>query len=81
MSATAEQKLARVAIADVELPDDLETAQSKLCYLALDAAGAATIDELDQVLDLGKLCLLSVLGELQDAGHLQRTADGRYATA
>ena len=81
MSATAEQKLAGIAVTEIELPDDLETAQSKLCYLALDAAGAATIDELDQVLDLGKLCLLSVLGELQDDGYLQRTSDGRYATA
>jgi len=81
MSATAEQKLVGAAAAEIELPDDLGTAQSKLCYLALDAAGAATIDELDEILDLGKLCLLSVLGELQNAGHLQRTADGRYATA
>ena len=81
MSATAEQKLVGAAAAEIELPDGLGTAQSKLCYLALDAAGAATIDELDEILDLGKLCLLSVLGELQNAGHLQRTADGRYVTA
>ncbi|AGN01988.1 hypothetical protein L593_10215 [Salinarchaeum sp. Harcht-Bsk1] len=80
MSASTEQKLAGVAAAELEIPDGLDTAQSKLCYLALDAAGTATIDELDGTLDLGKLCLLSVLGELEDAGHLQRTADGRYAT-
>ncbi|GAB3685598.1 hypothetical protein GCM10028857_16360 [Salinarchaeum chitinilyticum] len=80
MSARAEQKLAGLAAADVEIPADLETAQSKLCYLALDVTGAATVDELDEALDLGKLTLLDVLGTLDDAGHIQRTADGRYAT-
>lgn len=80
MNARAEQKLAGLAAAEISIPDGLETAQSKLCYLALDVSGAATIDELDAALDLGKLTLLDVLGHLDDAGHVQRTADGRYAT-
>jgi len=79
MSARTETKLAGVRTGDLDLPEELATAQSKLCYLALDAGGAATVDELATTLDLDKLTLLSVLDTLEGAGHLQRTADGRYA--
>ena len=80
MNTGATQKLAGIQTSEIAVPEDLETAQAKLCYLALDVSGAATVDELDEALDLGKLTLLDVLAHLDDTGHLQRTADGRYAT-
>ncbi|WP_248518341.1 MarR family transcriptional regulator [Salinarchaeum laminariae] len=80
MSAGAEQKLAGLAATDISIPGTLDTAQSKLCYLTIDVAGAASVDELDDALDLGKLTLLDVLATLDDEGVVQRTADGRYAT-
>jgi predicted transcriptional regulator of viral defense system len=78
MNALAEGEFASVPVAELSIPDGLETPQSKLCYLALDAAGPATLDELDASLELGKLTLLDVLGTLADGGHVERTDDGRY---
>lgn len=78
MNAHVDGEFAPVPAAELSIPDGLETPQSKLCYLALDTAGAATLDELDASLDLGKLTLLDVLGTLADAGHVERTDDGQY---
>lgn len=61
------------------LPEDLSTPTTKLCYLALDQTDTATLEELDEALELGKLTLLDVLGTMTERGHVERTAGGRYA--
>jgi predicted transcriptional regulator of viral defense system len=78
MNARLEGEFASAPAAELSIPDGVGTPQSKLCYLALDAGGAATLEELDAALELGKLTLLDVLGTLADAGHVERTDDGRY---
>ena len=67
------------AESSTDLPVDLETAQSKLCYFAISQTSGATLDDLAETLDLGKLTLLEVLGTLTERGHVQRH-DGRYST-
>lgn len=65
--------------ATTDLPTDLETAQAKLCYLALAQTDRASLDELQADLDLGKLTLLEVLGTLTERGHVARE-QGQYWT-
>lgn len=62
-----------------EVPPDLETAQAKLCYLALDGEGPRTLEDLAASLDLAKLTLLDVLGSMAERGHVERDDRGRYA--
>lgn len=57
------------------LPDDIESPTAKLVYLALDAGGTATVDELRNALDLQKLVLFETLGTLESKGLV--SADGR----
>lgn len=58
------------------LPEDIESPTAKLVYLALDAGGTATVDELRETLDLQKLVLFETLGILESKGLVD--ADGRY---
>ncbi|MFP8952548.1 MarR family transcriptional regulator [Natrialbaceae archaeon A-arb3/5] len=46
------------------VPNELESAQAKLVYLTLEVADGATVDELEQVLAMKKIDLLTVLRSL-----------------
>ncbi|OLZ42206.1 hypothetical protein A6E15_15065 [Natrinema saccharevitans] len=63
-----------------ELPAELESAQSKLVYLSLEATGEATATDLQEALGLRKLAILSVVGSLSSRGLLEETEAG-YVTA
>ncbi|MFC6719438.1 MarR family transcriptional regulator [Natrialbaceae archaeon GCM10025810] len=55
------------------LPDDLASPQAKLVYLAIDSVGEATVADLEQLLGLPKLTLLSVLASLSAKGLVRNT--------
>ncbi|WP_254765873.1 helix-turn-helix domain-containing protein [Salinilacihabitans rarus] len=57
------------------LPDDVESAHAKLVLLYLEATGGATADELNDVLGLKKLSVLSVVRSLSTAGLVERDGD------
>jgi len=58
------------------VPDELESSQSKLVYLALSELEEASVTELQQRLQLSKLTLLAVLDSLVTHDHARRTAEG-----
>lgn len=58
------------------LPDDLDSPRAKLVYLALAVAGSATLAELQEILDVPKLTLLSVLDTLSGRELVEETDDG-----
>ncbi|SEQ87557.1 helix-turn-helix domain-containing protein [Natrinema salaciae] len=62
------------------LPTELDSAQSKLVYLTLEATGGATATDLSETLNMQKLGVLSVLSSLSSAGLIERTDSG-YAPA
>jgi predicted transcriptional regulator len=61
----------------LSVPDGIESSLAKLVYLYLDAAGAASIDDLQADLDLQRIELHPVLDRLADRG-LVTAADGGY---
>ncbi|ADB63015.1 hypothetical protein Htur_4193 (plasmid) [Haloterrigena turkmenica DSM 5511] len=58
------------------VPDDLESPQAKLVYLALRQTDAATASELQHRLDLSKLTLFPLLASLVANDYVQRTENG-----
>jgi len=62
----------------IEIPDEIDTAQAKLVYLALVGTDARTTEELSALLDLRKLTLFDVLSTLSDAGLVER--DGNHCS-
>lgn len=68
MMSTTEQQLA--------IPDDLDSSQTKLVYLAILVAGSATVSELQERLGLSKLTLMPVLASLTANDLVVRTEDG-----
>jgi len=62
------------------VPDDLESARAKLVYLYLEEAGGATVEEVGERLAMKKINVLSVLGSLVDAGHVEKR-ESAYAVA
>ena len=62
------------------VPDELESTEAKLVYLYLEAAGSATIDEVNETLTMKKLAVLSVLGSLSSRGLVRKDGDC-YAVA
>ncbi|MDF9747426.1 MarR family transcriptional regulator [Natrinema salsiterrestre] len=54
------------------LPSELDSAQSKLVYLTLEATGGATTDDLSQLLNMQKLSILSVCASLSSEGLIER---------
>jgi hypothetical protein len=62
------------------VPDDIETPTAKLVYLALDASGSATVDDLQATLDMKKLVLFETLDTLKAKG-LAASDDQRWSTA
>ncbi|ELY82488.1 hypothetical protein [Natrinema pallidum] len=55
------------------LPTELDSAQSKLVYLTLEATGGATVTDLSDGLNMRKLAILSILSSLSSAGLIERT--------
>ncbi|WP_226480010.1 helix-turn-helix domain-containing protein [Natrinema amylolyticum] len=55
------------------VPDDLESAQAKLVYIYLDVVEGATVDELEEILAMKKINILSILNSLSSAGYVERT--------
>ncbi|WP_226005051.1 MarR family transcriptional regulator [Natrinema salinisoli] len=55
-----------------QLPSELDSAQSKLVYLTLEATGGATTDDLSQLLNMQKLSILSVCSSLSSEGLIER---------
>ena len=68
MMSTTEQQLA--------VPDDITAPQTKLVYLSLHVCEEATVSELQQLLGLSKLTLLSVLESLVERDLARRTEGG-----
>ena len=60
------------------IPDEIASPQAKLVYLYLEAAGEATVDDLNEVLAMKKIDVLSVLNCLSSKG-LVETDGGRVA--
>jgi DNA-binding MarR family transcriptional regulator len=54
------------------VPGDIRSSQAKLVYHSLDAAGAATVDDLADRLNEKKITLLEVLDSLSERGHVER---------
>ncbi|WP_255168976.1 MarR family transcriptional regulator [Natrononativus amylolyticus] len=61
------------------LPETITSPRAKLVYLYLEAADGATVDELNQVLAMKKIAILSVLGSLSTDGLVEKD-DGEYVT-
>lgn len=59
------------------MPADVKSPRGKLVYLYLDTAGEATLDELEDGLDLPRLTLYGVLKTLRERGLVDEK-DGRY---
>ena len=57
---------------DLELPDTVDTAGSKLLYLYLSIENEATIDELQAALEMKKITLYSFLQTLRSADLVER---------
>lgn len=64
----------------VALPEDLETSEAKLVYLALSSTPAETVDDLQNALDMQKLSLFQLLSTLSSAGLVESDDHGRYTT-
>ncbi|WP_226482433.1 MarR family transcriptional regulator [Natrinema amylolyticum] len=62
------------------LPTELDSAQSKLVYLTLEATDGATVGDLSGLLDMQKLSILSVLSSLESEGLIERTGS-EYVSA
>ncbi|WP_394354378.1 helix-turn-helix domain-containing protein [Haloterrigena gelatinilytica] len=58
------------------VPDDLESPQAKLVYLALRQTDEATASELQHRLNLSKLTLFPLLASLVANDYVQRTGNG-----
>jgi hypothetical protein len=62
------------------LPDTITSPRAKLVYLYLDVTGAATVEDLQDCLDMRKIDLLSVLNSLAGDGHIANDS-GTYTVA
>ncbi|MGQ3412585.1 MarR family transcriptional regulator [Natrinema sp. LN54] len=63
-----------------QLPTELDSAQSKLVYLSLEATGGATTADLSRLLNMQKLTILSVLSSLESEGLIEQS-DAEYVPA
>ncbi|MFB6108805.1 MAG: TrmB family transcriptional regulator [Haloplanus sp.] len=69
MSAT---KLAAIETPTFDVPEDLNSPESKLVYLFLTASGGATVDDLHESLGIRKISLFPVLDTLTERDHVAR---------
>lgn len=63
------------------VPSDLESPRAKLVYLSIATAEEPTVSELQEMLDIPKLSLLSVVGLLAARDHVERTEGGFVSVA
>ncbi|QLK24764.1 helix-turn-helix domain-containing protein [Natrinema zhouii] len=56
-----------------QLPTELDSAQSKLVYVTLEATGGATTTDLSDLLNMQQLSILSVLSALSSEGLIEKT--------
>ena len=54
------------------LPAELDSAQSKLVYLYLEATGGATVSDLNEALSMQKMAILSILNGLSSEGLVEK---------
>lgn len=59
------------------LPDQLDSPQAKLVYLYLEASGGATATDLNEVLAMKKIAVLSVLSCLEGESLVEKN-DAEY---
>lgn len=57
------------------LPDDLTSPEAKLVYLYVDAAGGATVNDLNETLAMKKMSILSVLNSLSSEGLVEKSGN------
>ena len=62
------------------VPEELDSPQSKLVYLYLEATGSATVDDLNQTLAMKKITILSILSSLSSEDLVEKDGDA-YALA
>ncbi|MFC6769032.1 MarR family transcriptional regulator [Natrinema soli] len=62
------------------LPTELDSAQSKLVYVTLEATGGATTGDLSRLLNMQKLTILSVLSSLSSQGLIEETGSAYVVT-
>lgn len=55
-----------------QLPPELESAQSKLVYLYLEATDGATVADLNHTLSMQKMAILSILDGLSSDGLVEK---------
>ncbi|WP_251342160.1 TrmB family transcriptional regulator [Haloplanus halophilus] len=65
----------------LDVPDGLNSAESKLVYVFLAAAEGATVEELHEALDLRKITLFPVLDTLAEREVIDRDGARYVATA
>lgn len=71
-----EEKIMRVSqVEDVSLPPRSGTTGSKLVCLYLSVVGTATMDELNETLDMRRLRLYPMLSTLEADGLVERDGD------
>jgi DNA-binding IclR family transcriptional regulator len=63
------------------IPEEIDTAQAKLVYLALVETNARTTEELVDLLELSKLTLFDVLSTLSERGLVERDGQRCYPVA
>lgn len=62
------------------IPAEVSTPRAKLVYFALEVTGGATVKELQELLALRKLTLLSILDSLSEQSVVEYTGS-QYETA
>ena len=62
------------------LPDELDSPRAKLVYLYLDVTDGASLQDLQETLDLKKITLFSILDSLDGRGLVEEDGD-RYAVS
>ena len=62
------------------LPREITSPQAKLVYLYLQLSNGATVGELERMLALKKITILSILDSLAEQDLVER-ADAKYVTA
>lgn len=74
-SSDGQQSVGVGHVDSIPLPPDLGTTGSKLVYLYLAVVGKATMDDLNQTLDMKRLRLYPMLSTMQSDGLVDREGD------
>lgn len=57
------------------VPPEITSPEAKLVYLYIEAAGAASVEDLNQTLAMKKIAILSVLNSLRSRGFVEQRSD------